>query len=273
MALSGSLDDYSPAGALRILSSTGNTGAVRFSGGTGCTAYLSDGQLYCARGEETDDALAAALVRPGRLSTEQWTKAVEEAGDSPRVGELLIAHGAIEADLLASVVLSVVYDPLITLFREGDGNFAFEPDTMHWIGPYRGFNVEAIVNEVRRRGRGVDEMSDVIPSLSAWVTPRRVLPDGAAQVTLRREDWELVTALSGPRTIKDLAEAMGRGQYSTAGVVHRLARAGLLEVMAEPCSRSRSFADAARPRPRRRRCGSGGLPQECGADPARWSAK
>jgi hypothetical protein len=243
MALNGSLDDYSPAGALRVLSSTGKTGAVRFTGSAGCTAYLNDGQLYFARGEGTDDALASALVRPGRVSADAWSRAVEEAGDQPRVGELLIAHGAIEPDLLASVVLSVVYDPLITLFREGDGRFDFEPETMHWIGPYRGFNVEAIVNEVRRRVRNVDEMSDLVPSTSAWVSPVRTLPDGAAQVTLLREDWELVTSLSGPRTVDELATAMGRGRYSTAQVVHRLARAGLLEVVPEPFSAYDTDAD------------------------------
>lgn len=238
MALNGSLDDYSPAGALRVLSSTGKTGAVRFTGSAGCTVYLNEGQLYFARGEGTDDALATALVRPGRVSTEAWGRAVEEAGDSPRVGELLITHGGIDPDLMASVVLSVIYDPLITLFREGDGRFDFEPDTMHWIGPSRGFNVEAIVNEVRRRVRHVDEMSDVVPSTSAWVSPVRTLPDGASQVTLLREDWELIASLSGPRTVDELAAAMGRGRYSTAMVVHRLARAGLLDVFAEP------FADA-----------------------------
>ncbi|QYG94564.1 DUF4388 domain-containing protein [Iamia sp. SCSIO 61187] len=234
MALNGSLDDYSPAGALRVLSSTGKTGAVRFTGSAGCTVYLNEGLLYFARGEGTDDALATALVRPGRVSTEAWGRAVEEAGDAPRVGELLVEHAGIDADLMASVVLSVIYDPLITLFREGDGRFDFEPDTMHWIGPYRGFNVEAVVNEVRRRVRHVDEMSDVVPSTSAWVSPVRTLPDGAAQVTLLREDWELIASLSGPRTVDELAAAMGRGRYSTAMVVHRLAVAGLLDVVPEP---------------------------------------
>lgn len=234
MALNGSLDDYSPAGALRVLSSTGKTGAVRFTGRAGCTVYLDEGLLYFARGEGTDDALATALVRPGRVSAEAWGRAVEEAGDAPRVGELLVEHAGIDTDLMASVVLSVIYDPLITLFREGDGHFDFEPDTMHWIGPYRGFNVEAVLNEVRRRVRLVDEMSDVVPSTSAWVSPVRTLPDGAAQVTLLREDWELIASLSGPRTVDELATAMGRGRYSTAMVVHRLAVAGLLDVVPEP---------------------------------------
>ncbi|MGI8939786.1 MAG: hypothetical protein ACR2JF_16535 [Iamia sp.] len=93
MALSGSLDDYSPAGARRVLSSDGRTGAVRFTGRSGCTVYLCEGQLYFARGDDTDDALAAALVRPGRLTADMWTRAVDEPGDAPRVGELLIAHG------------------------------------------------------------------------------------------------------------------------------------------------------------------------------------
>lgn len=234
MALNGSLDDYSPAGALRVLSSTGKTGAVRFTGRGGCTVYLNEGQLYFARGEGTDDALATALVRPGRVGTEAWSQAVDDAGDAPRVGELLVAGGAIDADLMASVVLSVIYDPLITLFREGDGRFDFEPDTMHWIGPSRCFDVEAVVNEVRRRVRVVDEMSEVVPSTSAWVSPVRTLPDGAAQVTLLREDWELIASLSGPRTVEELATAMGRGRYSTAAVVHRLAVAGLLDVVPEP---------------------------------------
>ena len=233
MALNGSLDDYSPAGALRVLSSTGKTGAVRFSGEAGCTVYLHHGQLYFARDETTDQALATALVRPDRLTPEAWAQAIEEAGELPRVGEILVANGSIDGDLLASVSLSVVYDPLIRLFREGDGAFDFEPDTVHWIGPFRTFNVDAIVNEVRRRVREVDEMSPLVPSIDSWVTARPTLPGNAVQVTLLREDWELVTVLSGPRTITELAGDMGRGRYSTARVVHRLARAGLVDVVPE----------------------------------------
>lgn len=233
MALNGSLDDYSPAGALRVLSSTGKTGAVRFSGEAGCTVYLDHGQLYFARDDSTDQSLATALVRQDRLTAEDWATAIEQAGESPRVGELLVGNGAIDPDLLASVTLSVIYDPLIRLFREGDGAFDFEPDTVHWIGPFRTFNVDAIVNEVRRRVREVDEMSPLVPSIDSWVTARPSLPGNAVQVTLLREDWELVTVLAGPRTITELAADMGRGRYSTARVVHRLAQAGLVDVVPE----------------------------------------
>jgi hypothetical protein len=231
MTLNGTLEDFSPAGILKVLSTDGRTGAVRFGGPHGCTVYLHRGQLYFARNEATDAALATALVRPGRLSADGWGHAIDEAGDRPVVGELLVRNGAITSDLLASVVLSVVYDPLIDLFRDGTGEFDFEPDTVHWLGPFRAFPVDAIVNEVRKRVREVDEWSTAIPSLDSWVEASRTLPGNAAQVTILREDWELVTALSGPRTIRELATELGRGAYSTARVVNRLHQAGLVEVV------------------------------------------
>ncbi|MCB0977001.1 MAG: DUF4388 domain-containing protein [Acidimicrobiales bacterium] len=231
MTLNGTLEDFSPAGILKVLSDDGRTGAVRFAGSRGCTVYLHRGQLYFARNERTDEALATALVRPGRLSADDWGRAIDDAGDRPTVGELLVRNGSIHADLLASVVLSVIYDPLIDLFREGTGEFDFDPDTVHWLGPFRAFPVDAIVNEVRKRVREVDEWSHRIPSLDCWVEASRTLPGNAAQVTILREDWELVTALSGPRTIADLAIELGRGGYSTARVVHRLHQAGLVDVV------------------------------------------
>lgn len=231
MTLNGTLEDFSPAGILKVLSADARTGAVRFGGPNGCTVYLHRGQLYFARNEGTDEALATALVRPGRLTPDGWGHAIAAAGEGPRVGECLVRDGAIGADLLASVVLSVVYDPLIELFRDGTGEFDFEPDTVHWLGPFRAFPVDAIVGEVRKRVREVDEWVDTIPDLDVWVEANRTLPGNAAQVTILREDWELVTALTGPRTIRELSGELGRGCYSTARVVYRLFQAGLVGVV------------------------------------------
>ena len=252
MTLNGTLEDFSPAGILKVLSADARTGAVRFGGPAGCTVYLHRGQLYFARNEGTDEALATALVRPGRLSADDWGRAIDASGDRPMVGELLVRDGAISPDLLASVVLSVVYDPLIELFRDGSGEFDFEPDTVHWLGPFRAFPVDAIMGEVRKRVREVDEFADTIPDLGVWVEASRTLPGNAAQVTILREDWELVTALSGPRTIADLAIELGRGAYSSARVVHRLHQAGLVQVVSQdldadivPIRRTDAYADSA----------------------------
>ena len=91
-------------------------------------------------------------------------------------------------------------------------------------------------------------MSPFVPSTGAWVSAERSLPGDAVQVTLLREDWELIAALAGPRTIAELAMEMGQGRYSTARVVCRLARTGLVSVLADPSS-DPPPPPAPRPRP------------------------
>ena len=111
-------------------------------------------------------------MRPGRLTAEHWAEPSTPPATSPGSASCSSTHGAIDPDLLASVVLSVVYDPLIDLFRDGNGEFDFEPDTVHWIGPFRAFNVDAIVGEVRRRRARGRRDEPVVPSPDAWVDAR-----------------------------------------------------------------------------------------------------
>jgi hypothetical protein len=232
--LIGTLEDYSPAGVLQVLSSQGETGAVRFNGEGGCTVYLHEGQLYFAETTDTGEALAIALVRPGRLSPDDWDNATAAGYPTQEVGQELINTGAIDRELLASVVLSVIYDPLIHLFRQGEGDFEFEPGTVHWMGPFRTFAVDAIVSEVRRRVREADEMAPLIPTLDVWVESARSLPADRGTVNLRRDDWEIVVAAAGGRSLPDLAVELGRGTWSTARLVYRLASVHLLEITAAP---------------------------------------
>lgn len=231
--MNGTLEDTTPAGVLQVLSSQHSTGAVRFLGESGCTVYLHRGELYFAESGETAEDLAVALVRPGRLTAEQWDSSTDAGYPTETVGETLIETGGITRDLLASVVLSVIYDPLIQLFRSPVGDYEFAPDVVHWIGPYRTFDVDAIVSEVRRRTREADEMAPVVPSLDAVVRSARTLPESHGSVSLRRDDWEVVIAAAHGCTVSELAVELGRGRWSTARIVYRLATADLLMVTAE----------------------------------------
>lgn len=228
--LNGTLEDNTPAGVLQMLSSQGETGAVRFSGSNSCTVYIDQGELYFAEDADTGEDLAMALVRPGRLTADEWDQATATGYPTESVGEAILATGSIDREMLASVVLSVIYDPLIQLFRAPEGDFEFEPGVVHWIGPFRSFSVDAIVAEVRRRTREADEMAPVIPSLDAWVRTARTLPPDHGNVSLRRDDWEVVITAANGATVNALAAELGRGRWSTARLVYRLASVNLLEV-------------------------------------------
>jgi len=231
--MNGTLEDTTPAGVLQVLSSQHSTGAVRFHGESGCTVYLHRGELYFAESGETAEDLAVALVRPGRLTAEEWDASTDAGYPTETVGETLIETGGITRELLASVVLSVIYDPLIQLFRAPVGDYEFAPDVVHWIGPFRTFDVDAIVSEVRRRTREADEMAPVVPSLNAVVRSARTLPESHGSVNLRRDDWEVVVAAANGCTVSELAVELGRGRWSTARIVYRLASADLLMVTAD----------------------------------------
>ncbi len=231
--MNGTLEDTTPAGVLQVLSSERRTGAVRFLGEAGCTVYLHHGELYFAEGADTAENLSVALVRPGRLSAAEWDSSTEAGYPTETVGDALVATGSITRELLASIVLSVIYDPLIQLFRAPEGDYEFAADVMHWIGPYRTFQVDSIVAEVRRRTREADEMAPVVPSLDAVVRSARTLPDARGSVNLRRDDWEVVVAAANGRTISELAVDLGRGRWSTARLVYRLATADLLMVSSD----------------------------------------
>lgn len=228
--LAGPLDDCSPAGALGVLASSGVTGAAHFTGRHPCTVYLERGRLYFVEGVDTGDALAVALVRGGRITADQWDEASAAGYVDQEVGDRLIEAGALNRDLLASVALSVSYDPLIDLFRYGAERFDVAEGIRHWLGPFRTFDVDAVMAEVRRRAREVDEMVTTFPSLDVVLAPNRVLPEGRATISLRRDEWELVAMLGRGRRLVDLAEDLGRGRWSTARIAHRLVTLRLLSV-------------------------------------------
>lgn len=236
--MNGTLEDTTPAGVLQVLSSQRSTGAVRFLGDSACTVYLHRGELYFAENADTADDLAVALVRPGRLTADQWDSSTDKGYPTETVGEELVATGGITREMLASVVLSIIYDPLIQLFRAPEGDYEFSPDVVHWIGPYRTFDVDAIVSEVRRRTREADEMAPVVPSLDAVVRSARSLPETHGSVNLRRDDWEVVIAAATGCTVNTLAADLGRGRWSTARIVYRLANADLLMVSADDTNTS-----------------------------------
>lgn len=245
--MNGTLEDTTPAGVLQVLSSQGSTGAVRFHGDSGCTVYLHHGELYFAESTETAEDLAVALVRPGRLTADQWDASTDAGYPSETVGEELIGTGGITRELLASVVLSVIYDPLIQLFRAPEGDYEFAPDVVHWIGAFRSFDVDAIVSEVRRRTREADEMAPVVPSLDALVRSARTLPETHGSVNLRRDDWEVVIAAANGCTVNELAVELGRGRWSTARIVYRLATADLVMVSADDAPGAMAGADTFNP--------------------------
>ncbi len=146
--------------------------------------------------EHTDAALAVGARatgtgRRGRLDRRRSTRRATGRSSA----SCSSASGAIHPDLLASVVLSVAYDPLIASSERVKATSS--SNRTRCTGSARSARSRSTSSstEVRRRVREVDEWGSRSCRPSTSASRRcRTLPGDAHEVTLRREDWELMVA-------------------------------------------------------------------------------
>jgi hypothetical protein len=109
------------------------------------------------------------------------------------------------------------------------GSFEFTPDTVG-MGPATvNLDVDAVLDQARKR---LDEWRDVqavIPSLELHPHVVDSLP--ADEVTLSRERWRLVTAIDGRRSIRAIARSVGLTEYDTCRMVKSLMDEGIVELI------------------------------------------
>ncbi|HUF32565.1 MAG TPA: DUF4388 domain-containing protein [Acidimicrobiales bacterium] len=93
-----------------------------------------------------------------------------------------------------------------------------------------GVEVAAVLHDVDERLEEWREIATVIPSTSVVARLAPSLPPGAGAVTLAEEEWAVVAALDGRRTLTDVVVATGTGAFDVCALVYRLARLGAVEV-------------------------------------------
>lgn len=93
-----------------------------------------------------------------------------------------------------------------------------------------GVEVSAVLSDVDERLDEWREIATVIPSTSVVARLAPSLPPGMGPVTLAEEEWAVVAALDGRRTLTDVVVATGTGAFDVCALVYRLARLGAVEV-------------------------------------------
>ncbi|GAB2600206.1 hypothetical protein GCM10027168_36670 [Streptomyces capparidis] len=218
-----------PPGALhaglRALAERGFTGPLRVAGSPGGTLHLRDGLVVAVAtpGAPGPDSL---LLRSGRVTERAWSAAFDAGAAAGRVGEHLVAAGAVGAGELEVVLLAALYDGVFALAVHPPDGWSAEPGPPgHPLPLDRGVHPDALLEESRRR----------LAALSrGWGPARRLArerPVPAAAVAPggpRGAERDLLTLANGRRTPRDLAFLLGRGTYAVMCDVVSLAGRGLL---------------------------------------------
>jgi hypothetical protein len=217
------LDLGRKSGVLRV------TSELRQTGGT--VSFERGGVVAAALGRDPQP-LGSRLVRTGRISSDTLERArsMQEAGDKRRLGDILVAMGAISRRELDRQLKGQIEEAIFELVGWSEGYFRFEegaPCEAMVEAPVR-IPTEALLMEAARR---MDEWSRIeakVPHLR--VVPRLPPSDSGAtgRLDLVPFEWEVLAAIDGQRDLHALAAALGRTEFDVARTVYALSAAGVI---------------------------------------------
>jgi hypothetical protein len=246
MFLNGSLENFSVADILQLLSFSKQTGALYVRGETTGVLYLDDGEAYFAS-KEGGLTLEETVVAAG-IPRDDWDAAVATSSERNEIGRALMERG-VTADLIGYVVHHIVSDTAFELMRmpRDDGSFDFRVGEEHSIGPVHKLRIDDLVSEVRERLAQWEAISEFISSPSDLVSASYELPEDKVELSVSREQWALLVAairLDGS-SVENLARETGRSDTDVASDLHPLIDSGLVEI--EPRSNGATKESAASP--------------------------
>jgi hypothetical protein len=230
MRLEGTLDAFSLPDIFQLLSNTKKTGTLHLQReGAHGVVHLRDGELTGARSDVRRQALARRMVGVGLVPDDKLADAVEKLVDEPDagLGRVLAEHLAPEQS--AAVAQEQVTDAVFELLRWAEGSFAFvdaevDPDDLGITLP-----VTDVVTEGKRRLESWSSLTAAVPDPEALVS---FAPAPAEPPALSVDEWQLLQLVDGRRTVTDLIQLFGRGDYALVAMLAAMIERGLLVVSA-----------------------------------------
>ncbi|MHB1613530.1 MAG: DUF4388 domain-containing protein [Actinomycetes bacterium] len=230
MKLEGSLDTFSLADIVTLLSTTKKSGGLHMScQGARGVVYFRDGQVVAASADEGRQSLARRLIGSGAVDDAALTAAIQTALSSSGagVGTALLESGGIDPELLCQAATEQTVDAVFDLLGWVEGEFAFGADEPAIDDVGIRLDSATVVAETAGRRAAWDSVSSVIPSLRSVVAMPVVL---TADPQVSRDEWALLALADGHRTITDLVDLTGAGQFAAISTVASLVERGLLQV-------------------------------------------
>jgi tetratricopeptide (TPR) repeat protein len=228
MAIKGSLKEASLADVCQLLHMSQKTGCLsvtdqsRFG-----QIYFDHGRITYARILNRRDRLGDLLVRDGILAPEALRAVLDRQMAEPhrRLGELLVDEGLLERATLERYIRFQIQEAVYSLFTWSSGGFYFEVGDAPEGELLTSLNPESLLLEAARR---VDEWSLIekkVPSLDLIfeVDPQRLR---VSDVELEDEQQRLVDMLDGTRTVQEVVDESGLGEFAVGKSLFGLIQAG-----------------------------------------------
>ena len=230
--LEGSLDAFSLPDVFQLLSLTKKSGGLHLTDGQvrGVVSF-ADGAITGATADADRQSLARRLVGIGVVDDAALRRAIERAGnDRVGIARALVEAGAIDAETVRALAAEQTVDAVFDLLRWSQGDFAFALDEANPDDVGIALPADQVVAEATRRRLMWDSASKVIPSPDVVLVMPVVLPNDP---TVTRDEWALLALVDGSRTVGELVELSGAGQFSVVSALAALVQRGMLAIKDE----------------------------------------
>ena len=235
MALEGPLKELHIQDVFQLLDLGRKTGVLRVTSElrqTAGTVSFDRGGVVAATMGKDPQPLGARLVRLGKISAVQLQQAIaaQESGDARRLGDILVANGALTRRELDRQLKAQIEEAIFELLGWAEGYFRFEdgsPLDAVVETPVR-MPTEGLLMEAARRMDEWSRIEDKVPHLR--VIPRLPPSDNTAngRLELAPLEWEMLAAIDGQRDLHALASALGRSEFDIARSAYTLSSAGVI---------------------------------------------
>jgi tetratricopeptide (TPR) repeat protein len=192
-------------------------------------AYFEDGAIIYAGSDVVSERFGERLRALGKLSAEQFDRAMEALRDGRHLGGCLIDLGFIKESELQPLLANHVAEILYSLFPWRAGEYQFTPQHIHIKGFHQPMPTADIIFE------GIRHLPDM-NLIRRWLGDfqRRVIPSRDPfmlfqSVTLQPEEAYVISRLDGPLTIAELVTIAGIPEERLLRTLCALLLSGIVE--------------------------------------------
>ena len=230
MALRGTLDDFTAGDILSLLETTRQTGALRVSGEGSGALWLAEGAVYYGE-TEAGVSLRDAVVRSGMVTEPGWVAAVAQSDAGMPLLDALATQGSSSRSSLEALITERTVDTMFEFLVLSHSQFEFVPGERHLFAGAPTQEVEFLLTQGRERLERWREVAAVIPSTAVVVRVSLTLPPTMPTITLTAEEFRVMAAIDGRRSVADITRVLGASAFSVCGTLHRLVTIGVCSVV------------------------------------------
>lgn len=235
MAIEGPLQDIGIHDVFQLLDLARKSGRLRVHSVARSNeghVYFKSGAVVHATMRDNPHTLGVLLLKAGKVSEPQIreARAAQQRGDRRRLGEILIAQGAVTRRDVERYMRLQIETVVFELFSWKEGGFSFTDGESDWFEDDAAIRVstESLLMEGARRIDEWSRMADRVPD--AFVVPRLATAGAGSEspIDLRPGEWEVLTMIDGERNLRDIASSLGVSEFEVARTVYGMTCTGLV---------------------------------------------